>query len=63
MVKTELICRLRPTQVSVEKCLVFCVGISFSGAFKNHIIQTSIRNDMGAVYHIVDLGMDEMISW
>lgn len=43
---------LRPT----DKCLVFCEAISTTGALKNHIMLTSIRNDVGTVYHTVDLG-------
>lgn len=35
IIKTELMCRLRPPHVATEKCLVFCVGISFTGDFKN----------------------------
>lgn len=47
---------LRSTHAATEKCLVFCKGVSTSGAFKKHIIWTSVRNDMGTVYHTVDLG-------
>lgn len=36
IVKTEFM--LRPTHAATEKCLVFCEGISTTGAFKNHII-------------------------
>lgn len=47
---------LRPTHAATDKCLVFCEGISTTGALKNHIMPTSIRNDVGTVYHTVDLG-------